>query len=489
MEAFPAIPADNMEYYDFPQRFEGFIKENRERPVLERSPCRDSVCLVILLIAIGGFFGYGGYIINQASTNELLYSGWLFHISTIKSPIGYTLAMVALSLGLSIAMLILLRFAPVVGIWIMVVVSLCSIAAMTVVCYYYNLVPTAIILSVMLAVLVLMAICYSQKITSMGDILRTVSMFLQERKKIFVITFTILMVALGFVAFWVVSYYSMLALAQLNVISENQYTTGFVFWILLGIFWNFWFYYAMVYLVGAETALWFYESSLTPIFTPLKWLLRGSLGSVTFGSMMLVLIKGVDIILSLSLKGRKDRQQSIANAVFRCCVCMLQCCLRSLFTYVKILNNYNMIVISMTGESYLDSAKLTGYLILSNFDMFDRFKLTSYFVYIGGLTISSGIPTFIGLYLMHMDGMVYYQLVIYGAIIFFLSFLIGIVVYTTLMESVNAMFVLYCFETSATQFGQRIDRVQPRHNQLAQEYRQSLPQDLHSFHQGTKAPT
>lgn len=95
--------------------------------------------------------------------------------------------------------------------------------------------------------------------------------------------------------------------------------------------------------------MWFYGSEVTPILTPIKWLFQGNLGSVTFGAMILAVLKAIDIILSISVKGKNDRQQSIANTIFRCCVCMFQCCLRSLYTSIKILNNYNMIVTSMTG--------------------------------------------------------------------------------------------------------------------------------------------
>lgn len=145
---------------------------------------------------------------------------------------------------------------------------------------------------------------------------------------------------------------------------------------------------------------------------------------------------------------------------------MLQCCLRGVYTFIKILNSYNMIVISLTGESYLDSARLTGYILMKNFEMFELIKLTSYFVYIGGLVTSSAIPTFIGVYLLQREGVPYEVNLICGAIIFFLSMIIGIGIFSTLMEAVSTMFVVYSFETSAAEIGHRIGRVLPRQNQL-----------------------
>ena len=150
---------------------------------------------------------------------------------------------------------------------------------------------------------------------------------------------------------------------------------------------------------------------------------------------------------------------------------MMQCCLRGLYIFTKILNNYNMIVISLTGESYLDSARLTGYILLKNFQMFELINLTGYFVYFGGLVVSSAIPTAIGAYLLQQEGMPYEVIVICGAIIFFLSMVIAIGIFSTFVEAVSAMFVIYCFERSAAEIGHRIGRVLPRQNQLDEHYR------------------
>ena len=107
--------------------------------------------------------------------------------------------------------------------------------------------------------------------------------------------------------FWLISYYCMYTLNIMGITTNSSYITGFVFWILFGVLWTFWFYYAVVYIVGAETSLWFYNSELTPIMTPIKWLFQGNLGSVTFGAMVLAVLKAIDIVLSISVKGRKDR--------------------------------------------------------------------------------------------------------------------------------------------------------------------------------------
>lgn len=85
----------------------------------------------------------------------------------------------------------------------------------------------------------------------MATVLNTVTIFLESRTKIFLITFVMTILAIGFVVFWIISYYCMWALSQLNVTNDTDYTVGFVFWIILGVFWAFWFYYGMVYLVGA----------------------------------------------------------------------------------------------------------------------------------------------------------------------------------------------------------------------------------------------
>jgi hypothetical protein len=141
----------------------------------------------------------------------------------------------------------------------------------------------------------------------MGTILQTITIFLEERKQIFLVSFILGLLGLCFVVFWLISYYCMYTLNIMGVTTNSSYITGFVFWILFGVLWTFWFYYAVVYIVGAETSLWFYNSELTPIITPIKWLFQGNLGSVTFGAMILAILKAIDIVLSISVKGKNDR--------------------------------------------------------------------------------------------------------------------------------------------------------------------------------------
>lgn len=85
----------------------------------------------------------------------------------------------------------------------------------------------------------------------MGTVLQTIGLFLEARAKIFLTTFLMTTLAIGFVVFWLVSYYCMYALSSLDVTNNTDYTVGFVFWIVLGVLWAHWFYYGMTYLVGA----------------------------------------------------------------------------------------------------------------------------------------------------------------------------------------------------------------------------------------------
>lgn len=166
MEAFPAIPAENLQYYDFPERFKEFTRDNRERPSEDRPPCRDVACLIILIIALGGFFGYGGYIINLARVNGVPFTPMsqpmpLFPIGLMKPLFGIPLGMIALSFGLSILVLILLRYQPLAGLWTLIVLTLSALGGIVIVSFYYQMTPSGIPVAILLAVLILIVICYS----------------------------------------------------------------------------------------------------------------------------------------------------------------------------------------------------------------------------------------------------------------------------------------------------------------------------------------
>ena len=74
------------------------------------------------------------------------------------------LGMMALSMGFSILLLVLLRYCPLAGLWTFVGLTLGALAGLLIVLFYYQMTSTGIVVSIMLALLIISVICYSERI-------------------------------------------------------------------------------------------------------------------------------------------------------------------------------------------------------------------------------------------------------------------------------------------------------------------------------------
>ena len=78
------------------------------------------------------------------------------------------------------------------------------------------------------------------------------------------------------------------------------------------------------------------------MITPIKWLLQGNLGTVTYGAIILIFIKIGDFFSTIFCCGNV-------------CVCL------------KLKNNHNVILSSITSQNYSVSLKLTGHVLIKNY--------------------------------------------------------------------------------------------------------------------------
>lgn len=54
--------------------------------------------------------------------------------------------------------------------------------------------------------------------------------------------------------------------------------------------------------------------------------------------------------------------------------------------------------------------------------------------------------------------------------------IVGIVIFATLVEAVNSMFVIYSFERCKHELGVNINRVLPHQNRLDEHFRNNFPE-------------
>lgn len=82
------------------------------------------------------------------------------------------------------------------------------------------------------------------------------------------------------------------------------------------------------------------------------------------------------------------------------CLCIVSCLLKALEDLLKVLNHYTVIMMSITGESYIDGAKSTMGLLWKELGLMSITNIICNFLVIWGLIISVGIPCIITYLLM-----------------------------------------------------------------------------------------
>lgn len=92
---------------------------------------------------------------------------------------GIVLGMMGLSIGFSAAILIVLRYSPLAGLWILVGLTLGGLAGLVIVLFYYQMTSVGIVVAVLLAISIICVICYSSRMEPMAKLLYTVTIFLE----------------------------------------------------------------------------------------------------------------------------------------------------------------------------------------------------------------------------------------------------------------------------------------------------------------------
>ena len=82
-------------------------------------------------------------------------------------------------------------------------------------------------------------------------------------------------------------------------------------------------------------------------------------------------------------------------------MCLLICLVRMIEDLVRTLNHNAVIVMSVTGEGYIDSAKSAIAIILGNFPLFYIVDMIGTVVSLLGIIFIVGLPTLIGYLIMN----------------------------------------------------------------------------------------
>lgn len=80
----------------------------------------------------------------------------------------------------------------------------------------------------------------------------------------------------------------------------------------------------------------------------------------------------------------------------------MKCCFSMIEEIVKVLNHNSIIVMSITGEDFIDSAKSAIYLIYNNFGLFVAVEMVEFLLNVCVLFLTILLPTGVGILLLKL---------------------------------------------------------------------------------------
>ena len=130
--------------------------------------------------------------------------------------------------------------------------------------------------------------------------------------------------------------------------------------------------------------------------------------------------------------------------------CLIQCFLRCIEAILKVLNHNSIIVMSVTADSYIDSAKSAISLIFNNFRVFVIVEFISDMIGTFGMIICCFIPAFIGGIIVYSgssssENAIHSALSV-GLLILLLAIFLNNVILQLLQQTLSCIFIFYCFD-------------------------------------------
>ena len=296
--------------------------------------------------------------------------------------------------------------------------------------------------------------CYKEQFDAAIVLLKVTGNFLREKPSVLLAPIFVMFISYFYFAFWLISFIGIQldrkswTTTSSNGSSEEQYHADYhdfvsIFWLFLNVFYSYFLYYVMVFLIAIATAMWYFTLEGNYILKGLSYIWNAHIGSLTFAAMIVAVIN--------MLKSSSDNKNNSQNGIGNCCLCIVKCCFAFLEEIIKVLNHNAIIVMSVSGEDFIDSAKSAIYLIYNNFGLFVAVEMVEFLLKVCVLFLTILLPTGLGLVLLKLT---YTQtpsqediyMVISALIIIVICLLISLLTITVLSEALSCVFIFYCLD-------------------------------------------
>lgn len=418
--------------------------------------CTDICCLVTFFVLLLGFIGLGAYFIygyNQVTAAlQLLSPGTPalpgFGPTTIGPFAGIVIGMIFFSVLLAIGFVFLAKSCPKCMVWGLIAFSVLLFVVVAAAGFAIQNWALGAVFAVIAAIYGLILFCCLRGHIDTSIILvKCTGEFLTAKPQVYLIGLIVGLITAGFSLYWLFGYMGILTMTAYAIDPFNpDASTIFqaVYWVLY-LFFTYFFYFVTVFLIGASVSLWYYKvDNVSMLGTALKWCVMSHIGSITFGAILITIIRIIRSIVS----------ENSSNPCLRLCFCIIMCIFKALEYFLKILNHYATISMAFTGQGYISSAKTAGLLIFNNLGLFATVDIISAFFFYVAVIVCVGIPVAISAVLLVFLVPGGVALMVYMVIIVLMfSLLISMTFITTFTDSLSAVFLFYCMDKKLVEHG------------------------------------
>lgn len=356
--------------------------------------------------------------------------------------------MIFLSVLLAIGFVFLAKSCPKCMVWGLIVFSVLLFLAVAAAGFGIgNYVLGGIFAGVALIYALILFCCLRGHIDTSIILVKCTGEFLTAKPQVYLIGLIVGVITSAFSIYWLFGYLGILTMSTYAIdpfTGNGPVIFQAVFWVLY-LFFTYFFYFVTVFLIGASVAIWYYKvDGVSMLGTALKWCVMYHIGSITFGALIITIIRVIRTFVS----------ENSSNPCLRLCFCIIMCIFKALEYFLKILNHYATISMAFTGQGYISSAKTAGLMIFTNLGLFATVDIISAFFFYVAVIVCVGIPTAVSAVLLVFLVPNSAALIIYMVIIVFMfSLLISMTFITTFTDALSAVFLFYCMDKKLAESG------------------------------------
>lgn len=197
------------------------------------------------------------------------------------------------------------------------------------------------------------------------------------------------------------------------------------------------------FVIAACVVDWYFtrdkDSFSSPILRSTGRLIRYHIGSMVFGSFIILLVKLPRAILMYIHYKLKDSQNPVGQCILKCLICCLWC----LEKFLKFLNEHAYIVIAIEGDGFCSSAAKAFTVLLSNVLRVAAINCVGAFVLFLGKLMVVAITAIIGVAIMgSMTQLMFYAVPVVVACIF--SYILAGTMFSVYEMAIDTLLLCFC---------------------------------------------